>query len=1119
VRIVYLVLITFLVNIYVRGSGANTCHQSLNTLLAQQAHTDEAQEFLKLQSKLTLHKLAFALVREDNLNGSFRLENEILKIAKEIQKKEQTSAKFNEIVEEFDKNKLSRTALARIAPLVKDLINNQLDITDSDRRKSFAINERDLKVLAILAEKEEKDAQQLYQHKLFKDASHDNSILNFTKVVNSSLRDRKNYKNIKQRFSKEIAKIEKQIAALVNSLPLDQECKELLQCVTCNDKVSESTKLFNATMDILSNNGVDKHKKLRYDDFWLHISTKPDDSPVNPTPVLTDTTEENQQVVAQESYEYRETAPEIPTTEVDHKEMVMKHLIDKVIAHYSYFFTEEDLREDEELLLAIAQAIDRGSKTFSYKGTVYDLPEAYNKRYDLDGDEIEDDSMYLSARAYWDNDEVEKFKNQHGFSNEDAIEFFKVRYSLNNAGQNSFEFKDKIYDYKTGKILNRDIASFLSYKSKDQTQSENGDSFKSISQLSNKDLEIMSESITSGNNNYEKEEKVFYISGVEVDLKKLHQKHARDYDQRRSGKYASSTPWQERDLLGALLKLSDKLGKVFGSKPKIKDIEAYVKLHPELKIPLTRALANRHDVIKVDDKLIRTATLDVIPGVNYTSTILQNVSNPDIGSTHQEPQQFNLTRAEAIVNKRPFFNYQGKSYSTSNGRLTSDGLDRGDGYINYKTKKMKIAEMNKLNDRDLVISYHQNFKNNKCNYYTIVDKKNNSLTVYDNEGNVKFNKEVLLGNKEGDQRTMFYENSQGQKTSKTNGKTGAGIYTTGDFKQSSQNGYYARNYNNNLLALKIEQGAYGNGQNEEAVLAFHAVPNGLQDRILKVSDGKSKNNRETNGCINIQEQDFVNYKQNYDMPGCPFYVLPEDENNRFTVENDKIRFIPKDGSCAKETGQCHGDYYYSPYSKKEAKKIKFNPLSKYRSPLITSFLGTLETEKEELMRELRLSNDEYNDLAIEAFAVLGIESGFGNEKMYAIKEAKIGSAEVGDVLVSTFKSILRNDSANSQGLSQIKNVSDYLKGTKYENITESQLTDPKYAAIATMAVLKEKLAILKNIEHKHGSITPENRMDYLYYVYNGSTRQIKTGAATPLLNERAREIRKYKSVLALYEEK
>ena len=54
----------------------------------------------------------------------------------------------------FQKNKLSRTALARILPYVKDILNDQNKITDAKKRNKYIIQTSDLKLLSILAEKE-----------------------------------------------------------------------------------------------------------------------------------------------------------------------------------------------------------------------------------------------------------------------------------------------------------------------------------------------------------------------------------------------------------------------------------------------------------------------------------------------------------------------------------------------------------------------------------------------------------------------------------------------------------------------------------------------------------------------------------------------------------------------------------------------------------------------------------------------------------------------------------------------------------------------------------------------------------------------------------------------------
>lgn len=161
------------------------------------------------------------------------------------------------------------------------------------------------------------------------------------------------------------------------------------------------------------------------------------------------------------------------------------------------------------------------------------------------------------------------------------------------------------------------------------------------------------------------------------------------------------------------------------------------------------------------------------------------------------------------------------------------------------------------------------------------------------------------------------------------------------------------------------------------------------------------------------------------------------------------------------------------------------------------YLKSLEDNKLNLMRIFYLSDDEYNRLALLAFAVAAQESEFGQSFKYRVKE----NAQVGVTLIKRFQAWRDGhdyDGKNSRGPTQIKRVPEKLK--KYYRIDERNLNNPRIAAIATLAFLaqtyNEMLTRAKDREKFH-FINEESIYDYTLYGYFGGLRRVLRRAALP----------------------
>lgn len=181
------------------------------------------------------------------------------------------------------------------------------------------------------------------------------------------------------------------------------------------------------------------------------------------------------------------------------------------------------------------------------------------------------------------------------------------------------------------------------------------------------------------------------------------------------------------------------------------------------------------------------------------------------------------------------------------------------------------------------------------------------------------------------------------------------------------------------------------------------------------------------------------------------------------------------------------------------------------------FLETLLIHKSKLMDELELTNNEYDELMMLALGVLAVESKMGTSFKYRLKEdIKVAGYNIGQIAIEYIKKRKGRSDENSRGLTQIKNLGPLLKNTSYGYLENADLDSPQAAALATMFVLREKFGYLNHFKKRHNHINSYNWPNYLYYFYQGSSRQITRGLATPKLNLRIQKILKLKRNMMLF---
>lgn len=230
------------------------------------------------------------------------------------------------------------------------------------------------------------------------------------------------------------------------------------------------------------------------------------------------------------------------------------------------------------------------------------------------------------------------------------------------------------------------------------------------------------------------------------------------------------------------------------------------------------------------------------------------------------------------------------------------------------------------------------------------------------------------------------------------------------------------------------------------------------------------------------------------------YILPIEEGNYFKVKDERLVFATKNRILHPE------DYNFTP-PRREYRALEITITDdSYKTTEALKFVKALEDHKEKLMEIYNLSNEDYDKMAAMAFGILGNESSFGRSFRYKVKEAL-------PLLVSLAKGNLFDTSDNSRGLTQIKTVPQKIR--EHYSIKKEELGDPEKSAIATMGFLAQSLPELRAKQHHHPDITPENRLDYLHYIYMGKSYEITQATATPELNIYFRQIHEYAAGLSL----
>lgn len=389
-------------------------------------------------------------------------------------------------------------------------------------------------------------------------------------------------------------------------------------------------------------------------------------------------------------------------------------------------------------------------------------------------------------------------------------------------------------------------------------------------------------------------------------------------------------------------------------------------------------------------------------------------------------------------------------------------------YKNWETLKRRNQEINKMKDAEKIVQYQSK---NKDEQYLVVDKKSARMHLYKGDKLVD-SFEVGVGENKGDAQTVTKVKDGKTDWTAGNKQTGAGTYTISNINPNSKEYYGLPSFN-----LTNEQGI-------EVATSIHGTP---KSRRAKLGNATTEDNRMSNGCINGKCQDLEAMYSKYNVTkGTKVYVLPEDEGNRFEMQDGKLilrvnaqnrqkalEYVDSKGEKQKGQGinQSVNTLNYKPI-KAFINKTAFekdvyqwndtNDDKEYESTT-KPFMQSLVSNKQKVMKAAKIPSDVYNEIARMSFGIYGTESNFGDTHSAvgnfarAVNKAidsKSSSSPDYKAKATTYGA---DEDNRSVGLTQIRFSylnEDEKKALKEVGVTSNKdFLDPKKAAIGTVVVL------------------------------------------------------------------
>ena len=1086
------------------------CNEELKEYFSEPANAEKIKEFIRLKAQVAFNRAAFALFIDDargTASEKTSFSQSVQRAISKLDKNTLYDPAFKRARESFEKEPLSRKNFAEILPFIKNILNKNLELNSEDRY-IYALSDSDIKLFHLLAKVEGKNPTRDSIKQVF-DKNDARSVLNFPRRIDNLLSTRNSdifaSKSLKDKISSSLSQMDK----FLDSLEISGDCR--ISCEINVGHFNSHQKILELADYFLKANATDK---VKWGDIWINVGKS--QLPSKKPPVVSKNTEFADEENTTPNYDL--TYESKPTID---------HLADKVLSRYAYFFTKEELIQDPELTKAIAFAIDSKMNKISYQGNAYWLP----RNVDTDSNEVAIKILYKTGfftdfelRNVWDQQRVRLAAmnlepevkqiydylstkqpncstNKDGTPNWDhqvmlALSIYQARMEFDqDRSKQSFVFNKKHCNAYIGTIIEPSKKGFLNFKR--GAWKAPGKPSENI--LLEEQQKVMEEAVKKGEDAYIFQDNVYLVSGLKV-------------------------PYQE-----------------------------IIPNEKAINLELMKASRNGADAALINNiafkKNKNNDWIAMLP--NQVDGTLKDLAKTekDISSLDSS---FKKSAAVALLSKKPSFIHNGTRYNSRT--LNKESEERFIDPSVKITKELEERKKVKESDNEEVIHlFHQNYGNNNCDYYTIVDKPEKKLRVYSNNGDVVWEKNVLTGTVKSDKRQKWVVKNGNQK--KTNNITPAGLFTLGDRKESAN--YYQGMYEGNLIDIIPELGSY-NGDIRANPFALHQIPQGQsytarRESIIEGTDPEQR--RMTGGCVNMKKPDMEEFIETFHQKGCPFYVIPEEDHIRFEIDAARKKLSMKTTSpneFCKETSTngCSNDYLFSPtataLAKSKPKPIKINYDKRIFDGVDTYwykklvddetdlplkiFATSVESSKSEIMSNYNMTNDEYNELAKIAIGIMGVESEFGLHKKYLIKEMpdQVFGYNGQDVVDSAKElSNKPEDSSNSRGPTQIKKVHRFIPTGV--DISEDDLVDPGIAGLATMHVLINMYNELKRMKDSGdlrapvifpgSSEGPTNIADYIYYLYNGDKASLQSGTATPDLNLKVQKMKKYMQYVSVLEMK
>jgi hypothetical protein len=497
----------------------------------------------------------------------------------------------------------------------------------------------------------------------------------------------------------------------------------------------------------------------------------------------------------------------------------------------------------------------------------------------------------------------------------------------------------------------------------------------------------------------------------------------------------------------------------------------------------------------------------------------ENVSNLAIKNTETTTQDYakakNFNEAFSIARKQlganQIFEYQGRKYGTnlqgekfepSEKVLTEANMNKPEikerlqnqnkltesvystkkttkiepEYQDWDKIKQRKNEINKMSQADIIKEYHKDSKDQ----YLVLDKKRGIMHLYEGNKEVSsFN--VGTGSNVGDEQTKTVVKDGKVLWDEGNKMTGAGIYEVSGVNPKNKQYSNAPSWN-----FKNEQGI-------EVPMAMHGA---LSGRLGKIQDSDETNNRLSNGCINGVCYDLETlYKKGYSQ-GKKLYVLPDDENNTYEISNGKLIFKSKDPNVNKTIKTLN----YKP--------IKIEYPKEYREE-IPKMASAAVNNKKNLMVDLKINGDVYNDITSLALGVAGQESDYGESFKYMLKN---------ETTQDLAKYIAGNKSYNSKGLTQIK-YDGVIQNKEVKQLFDKYGINKNNLDSGDKAILAQIIlfATAYKYELPNYKDVKIDDMEKLLYLNQGKASELKNKTATPEKNTYIKNVKDYSKMFKIKE--